>query len=73
MGFSLILYSSINRSNMKGVFLNALIYAISQGLVYYVYAAGFSLGAYLVISDPSTIYHASYQEVFRYDLKTFTL
>ena len=53
---------------MKGVFSNALIYAISQGLVYYVYAAGFSLGAYLVISDPSTIYHASYQEVFRYDL-----
>ena len=50
---------------MKGVFFHALIYAISQGSGYYIYAAGFSLGAYLVISDPLTIYHASYQEVLR--------
>ena len=50
---------------MKGVFIQAFIYAVAQASIFYIYSAGFSFGAFLVISDPSKVYHISYESVFR--------
>ena len=54
------------RSNIKSVFTQATIFALAQSSIFYVYSAGFSVGAFQVISDSSSVYHADYEEIFRY-------
>ena len=51
---------------MKSVFTQATIFALAQSSIFYVYSAGFSVGAFQVISDSSSVYHADYEEIFRY-------
>ena len=53
------------RANIKSVFGQSLVFALAQGSIFYIYAAGYYLGAFLVISDESEPYHTSYDEVFR--------
>ena len=53
------------RANIRHVLGQAVIFGIAQGTIFYMYAAGFSLGAVLVVSDPSKPYHATYDELFR--------
>ena len=56
---------SLLRANLKSVFGQAVVFAIAQAFIYYIYAAGYYLGAFLVISDSNEVYHATYDEVFR--------
>ena len=37
------------RDNIKSVFLQAVVLSLSQAMVFYLYAAGVSFGAFLVI------------------------
>ena len=53
------------RSNMKGVFLQASVFAAAQASIFFIYAAGFRLGAFQVVSDPSSVFHVDYEDVFR--------
>ena len=54
-----------SRSNIKSVFIQAMVFAIAQAVVYYIFPASFRLGAFQVASDPSSHYHANYEEIFR--------
>lgn len=51
---------------MRNVIGSAVIFGITQGLIFAIYAAGFRFGVFLVVSDPSKVYHASYEDIFRY-------
>ena len=53
------------RNNIRSVFGQAFVFALSQASIFYLYAAGFSLGAFLIISDPSEPYHADYDDILR--------
>ena len=47
---------------MKSVFVQAIVLGVGQSLVFYLYAAGFYFGAFLVTEDRST-YDALFQLV----------
>ena len=65
------------RANVKSSFMTAVVYAIAQGSIFFIYAAGFSMGAFIVQSDRSEVYYADYEDIFRYvyhcSLATFQL
>ena len=48
------------RSNVKGVFLTALAYAVAQSLIFFLYSAGYVFGAFLVVEGRN-----NYDEIFR--------
>ena len=48
------------RDSIKSVFLQALVLCLSQSLIFYLYSAGFSLGAFLVIQG-----RAQYEDIFQ--------
>ena len=48
------------RDNIKSVFIQAVVLSLSQSLIFYLYAAGFSFGAFLVIQG-----RAQYEDVFQ--------
>ena len=50
---------------MKSVLFQASVFGVAQASIFYIYSAGFSLGAYQVIQDPSSPIYASYDDVFR--------
>ncbi len=50
---------------MKSVFVQGGVFAIAQASIFFIYAAGFSLGAFQVTRDPSSVLHATYDEIFR--------
>ena len=60
-----ISFLSTPRTNTRSVLGQAVIFGIAQGSIFYMYAAGFSLGAFIVISDESKVYHATYDDIFR--------
>ena len=62
--YDMILYIP-SRSNMKSVVTQAVVFAVAQAMVFYIYPAGLRLGAFQIASDPSSVYHAKYEEVFR--------
>ena len=49
-----------SRTNIKSVFVQATVLAIGQSLIFYLYAAGYYFGAYLVVEE-----RAVYDDVFR--------
>ena len=53
------------RSNMKSVFVQGGVFAIAQASIFFIYSAGFYLGAFQVTRDPSSVLHATYDEIFR--------
>jgi ABC-type multidrug transport system fused ATPase/permease subunit len=53
------------KANVRSVFGQAFIFALAQASIFYLYSAGFSLGAFLIISDPSAPYHARYTDILR--------
>ena len=53
------------RANMKGVFGQSVVFALTQSSIFYIFAALYYLGAFLVISDVNAPYHATYAEIFR--------
>ena len=48
------------RSNIKSVFVQAMVLALGQSLIYFIYSAGYYLGAFLVVEG-----RASYDDIFR--------
>ena len=48
------------RSNMKGVFVTATVFAVAQSLIFFLYAAGYVFGAFLVVEGRN-----NYDEIFR--------
>ena len=46
--------------------MTAIVFAIAQGSIFFIYAGGFSMGAFIVQSDPSEVYYAEYDDIFRY-------
>ena len=47
------------RNNIKNVFVQALVIALGESLVFYIYAAGYIFGAYLVKEN-----RAAYEDIF---------
>jgi len=45
---------------MKGVFMTALVFAAAQSLIYFLFSAGYSFSAFLVVEGRNT-----YEEIFR--------
>ena len=45
---------------MKGVFLTATVFAVAQSLIFFLYAAGYVFGAFLVVEGRN-----NYDEIFR--------
>ena len=58
---SLSLSLLLNSTNVKSVFFSALVYALAQSLIFYIYSAGYRFGAFLVIER-----RANFDEVFRW-------
>ena len=56
---TIVLHSS--RSNVRGVLFQGLVLSVSNSLLFFLFAAGYRFGAFLVVED-----RASYDEVFRY-------
>ena len=56
---------SLLRANLKSVFGQAAVLALAQGAIFYIYSAGYYMGAFQVTRDPTVVYHASYDQVFR--------
>ena len=50
-----------HRSNVKSVFVQAVVFAVAQSFIFYVYSAGYSFGAFLVIEE-----RATYDLIFRF-------
>ena len=50
------------RTNVKSVFVQAVVLAVGQSLVFYLYAAGFFFGAFLV-TENRTVYASLFQLV----------
>ena len=48
------------RTNIKSVFVQAAVLAVGQSMIFYLYAAGYYFGAYLVVEE-----RAVYDDVFR--------
>lgn len=48
------------RDSIKSVFVQAVVLCLSQSFVFYLYAAGFSFGAFLVVEG-----RAVYEDVFQ--------
>ena len=48
------------RANIRSVFGQAVILALSQSIIFYLFSAGYSFGAFLVIEG-----RASYDDIFR--------
>ena len=67
MSYTFLLFPifSLFRANLKNVFGQSVVFAFAQALVYYFYAAAVYLGAFIIISDTSAPYHATYDEVVR--------
>ena len=59
-------HTSLYRANVKSSFMTAVIFAIAQGSIFFIFAGGFSMGAFIVQSDPSEVYYADYDNIFRY-------
>ena len=59
------IYHFLVRANMKSVLGQSVVFALAQGSIFYLYAAGYYLGAFLVISDEDAPYNASYDAIFR--------
>ena len=51
-------FVSLCRSNIKSVFLQGFILAIAQSMIFFIYSVGFSFGAFLIVEDRTTFYHA---------------
>ena len=49
-----------SRSNVRGVFFTAVVFAMAQSLIFFLFAAGSVFGAYLVVEGRN-----SYDEIFR--------
>ena len=49
-----------HRSNVRSVFLTATVFAVAQSLIFFLYAAGYVFGAYLVVEGRN-----SYDDIFR--------
>ena len=45
---------------MRGVFVTAVVFAMAQSLIFFLYAGGYVFGAYLVVEGRN-----SYDEIFR--------
>ena len=58
-------HSNTPRSNMKGVFIEASVFALAQAMAYYIFPATFRLGAFQVTLNPSSVLYANYEQVFR--------
>lgn len=50
---------------MKTVLLQAAVFGFAQATIFFVYSGGFSLGAFQVVQDPSSVLYADYEEIFR--------
>ena len=48
------------RSNRRSVFLTAMVFAVAQSMIFFLYAAGYVFGAYLVVEGRN-----NYGEIFR--------
>ncbi len=46
---------------MKDAIMQAVIFALAQSLIFYIYSAGYRFGAFLVVEE-----RATYDEIFRY-------
>ena len=51
------------RSNMKGVFITATVFAVAQSLIFFLYAAGYVFGVFLVVEGRN-----NYDEIFRWSI-----
>ncbi len=59
------LYIFSYSSNMKSVMIQGTVFGVAQASIFFIYSAGFTLGAYQVVQDPSSPIYASYDAVFR--------
>ena len=50
----------LHRNGIKSVFSQALLLAVSQSIILFLFAAGYSLGAFLVVEGRNT-----YDDIFR--------
>ena len=49
-----------SRSNVRGVFITAVVFAMAQSFIFFLYAGGYVFGAYLVVEGRN-----SYDDIFR--------
>ena len=55
-----LLFHSPYRNNIKSVFVQGVVLGIAQSTIFYLFAAGYSFGAFLVILN-----RATYDQIFR--------
>ena len=55
-----LLFLSPYRNNMKSVFIQGVVLGVAQSINYFLFSAGYSFGAFLVIVKRST-----YDQIFR--------
>ena len=48
------------RTNLKSVFVQAMVFSLAQSIIFYIYAGGYSFGAFLVVEG-----RANYDQIFR--------
>ena len=49
------------RTNLKSVFVQAVVFSLAQSMIFYIYSGGYSFGAFLVIEG-----RADYDKIFRF-------
>ena len=57
---------SFHRANVKSGLMTAVVFGVAQASIFFIYGAGYSMGAFIVRSDPSEVYYADYDNIFRY-------
>ena len=55
----IVIHYFICRNNIKSAFVQAAVIALGESLVFYIYAAGYIFGAYLVREN-----RAAYEDIF---------
>ena len=53
-------FPSLYRNNIESVFVQAVVLGIAQSTIFYLFSAGYSFGAFLVVLD-----RATYDQIFR--------